>query len=285
MLRRLIGATLPLAVLAMLASADLFAQDRDKKGPVAKDSATLPAGEYTGTVKLTPATDRTFTITLETKRLVPGTGRGTSRVPVFVGYPSLNTRYNALVSAQTKYVQAVNKVNSAKGPKSLQTAQANLVNAESALVQAAVAFKQTAVVAGILNTAILNNAVASKLRNVRVEITKQDIEFQAMEESKVRTKVLPEQFDEKGNVKKYTKAELAELRGKDKNLEGYESSLEKLEAGQQVKVVLAAVKKKVDADKDKPKEDKEKDTEKKMQAKMIVILAEADPDKGKKKGR
>ncbi len=171
-----------------------------------------------------------------------------------------------------------------RSAKTLQKAEAKLQTAAVELVQAATAFRQTAAAVGILNTAILNNAVAKNMPRFRIDVVKQDVEFQTMEDAKVRTNVLPDQFDEKGNLKKYTRAELAELKGKDKNLEGYESSLEKLEAGQTVKVVLTAAKKKVNpADKDKPKDDQVKDADKKMQVKMIVILAEADPDKAKKK--
>jgi hypothetical protein len=282
MLRRLIGATLLLALAAVLATGNLFAQDQ-KKAPAPKDSATFAVGEYTGTVKTTPASDRTFIVTLEDKKLVrvPG-ARGTGNIPIFAGFPNLNSSYNKLVSAQTKYVQAATKVNNAKNPKALASAQQGLNNAAVQLEQAAINFKSNAVSAGIINTAILNNATARSLRNVRIQVTKTDVEFQTKDPVTVRTMVLPEQFDEKGNPKKYTKQELAELKGKDKSAPGYESALEKLEAGQTVKVFLTElpVKKKAD---DKEKDAAVKDPEKKMQVKTIHILSEADPDKGKKK--
>src|SRR5262245_40192923 len=50
------------------------------------------------------------------------------------------------------------------------------------------------------------------------------VEFQMAEKAKVRTMLLPETFDSKGNPKKYTEKEKAELRGKDKGLPGFESS-------------------------------------------------------------
>jgi hypothetical protein len=269
-----------LALAAMLASGNLFAQNQ-KKSPAPKDSATFAVGEYTGTVKTTPGSDRTFIVTLEEKKLarVPG-ARGTGNVPIFVGFPGLNSSYNKLVSAQAKYVQAANKVNNAKNAKALASAQQGLNNAAVGLEQAALNFKSAAVSAGIINTALLNNATARTLRNIRIQVTKTDVEFQTKDPVKVRTMVLPEQFDEKGNPKKYTKAELAELKGKNKDAPGYESSLEKLEAGQTVKVFLTevAVKKKAD-DKDVAV----KDPEKKMQVKTIHILSEADPDKDKPK--
>ncbi len=282
MLRRLIGATLLLAVVAMLASNSVFAQE-EKKGPAPKDSATFVAGEFIGTVKTTPASDRTFIVTVETKKLVQGPARrGTGNMPVFVGFPGLNSAYTKLANAQVKYNQAATKVNNAKNPKALVSAQQNLNTAANQLVQAAANFKTAAVSAGILNTALLNKA-ATGLRNLRVQVDKYDVEFQTKENAKVRNMNLPEQFDEKGNPKKYTAKELAELKGKDKDLAGYESALEKLEAGQSIKVVLTEmpVKKKTD---DKEKDVAVKDPEKKMQVKTVFILAEADQNKDKKKG-
>jgi hypothetical protein len=279
MLRRLIGATLLLAVVAMLASGSVFAQEQ-KKGPAPKDSATFVAGEYVGTVKTTPASDRTFIVTLEQKKLVQGPARrGTGNIPIFVGFPGLNSAYTRLVNAQVKYNQAAAKVNTAKSQKALASATQNFNNAGVTLVQAANNFKTAAVSAGILNTALLNKA-ASSLKSLRVQVDKYDVEFQTNENAKVRTMVLPEQFDDKGNPKKYTAKELAELKGKDKALGGYESALEKLEAGQSVKVVLAEMpgKKKTD---DKEKDAAVKDPEKKMQVKSIFILAEADQNKKK----
>jgi hypothetical protein len=281
MLRRLIGATLPLAVAVMLASGSIFAQE-EKKAPAPKDSATLPEGEYVGTVKTTPASDRTFIVTIEEKKLVQGPARrGSGKVPVFVGYPGLNSAYNRLASAQTKYIQAEAKLANARG-KAIVKAEQNLSNAGTHLLQAASNFQTAAVATGIRNTAILNNAVAKSLRNLRIQVTKTDVEFQTKETVKVRTIDPPEQFDEKGNPKKYTQKELNELKGKDKTLPGYESALEKLEAGQTVKVHMheAAVKKKTD---ENDKDAAVKDPEKKKQVKMIVILAEANPDTEKPK--
>jgi hypothetical protein len=288
MLRRLLGTTLLLAVLAGLASVDALAQDLEKKGPAARDSATLPAGDYTGRLKTTPASDRTFIVTVEEKKLVP-TGRiGTGPrmvVPRFPGFPSLNSALNNLLNKQKAYNNAVSKVNTAKSVKSRNSALQNLQKAGFALQQAALAFKQVAVAAEIRNTAILNNVAASRMPQFRIDVKKTDVEFQSREEVKVRTMVLPEQFDEKGNVKKYTKEELNELKGKDKKAVGYESSIEKLEPGQVVKVTLAPALTKAAA-KDGAKEKLVAvGGDKKMQARQIVILSDAGEalPKGKRK--
>jgi hypothetical protein len=130
---------------------------------------------------------------------------------------------------------------------------------------------------------------------VKVTTTTKDVEFQAMDDVKVRTMLPPEPFDSKGNIKKFTKEELKELKGKDKTLPGYESSTDILEVGQVVQVTLVTVKQEKagpkDKGKDKDKEiDKEKDKEddksdKKMQVKMIVVLADADQTPAGRKGK
>jgi hypothetical protein len=106
-----------------------------------------------------------------------------------------------------------------------------------------------------------------------------DFEMQNKESVKVRVLKLPEQFDEKGKAKKYTAKELAQLKGKDKSLPGYESAIEKLEKGQRVEVTLVPVKKKAPANKEK------EDSEKKMQVKLIVIVNEADEVRAMSKRR
>jgi hypothetical protein len=112
----------------------------------------------------------------------------------------------------------------------------------------------------------------------------QEVNFQADANVKVRIKNLPEQFDEKGNIKKYTREELSALKGKDKELIGYESSVESLQPGQVVLVSLRSHKKPHSATvatsvskKDKA-DDKGADssTEHKMQVTMIVILKDGD---------
>jgi len=122
----------------------------------------------------------------------------------------------------------------------------------------------------------------------KMSTTKTSYDLQATENVKVRTMLTGDGFDEKGNPVKPTKAQLAAMKGKDKNLVGYEATLEKLEVGQKVRVTLvrAPVKPATAKEKDKDIDGAAKD-EKKMQVKMIVILSEANADavKGKPKGK
>ncbi len=115
--------------------------------------------------------------------------------------------------------------------------------------------------------------------STRAKTIKYEVEFQASSKAKVRTLVLPEQFDDKGKPKKYTAKQLAELKGKDTHLPGYESSLEKLESGQVVRLTLRpappppVAKAKA---KDKDAAEAAAKDQKKMQATLIVILKEGD---------
>ena len=111
------------------------------------------------------------------------------------------------------------------------------------------------------------------------------VEFQLTEKVKVRTMVLPEAFDDKGNPKKYTKKELSDLKGADKVSPGYESSVEKLGAGQTVQLTLAAVARPAaPTGKKKEKEDDGdglKDTVfKSKQVKMVVIITSPEGSEG-----
>jgi hypothetical protein len=290
MLQRLIGAALLLTAI-ILPSADLRAQNPAKPAnpPAPKDSSKLPQGEYTGVLKATPGSDRMFVLTITTQSLVP-TGKMTRAPKLNIpGQPNLNNAYNKVATLQTQYINQQNAVANAKNAKARQSAANKLNQIGNQLQNAVAAFQQAALQANIRNLAMLSGA-GGPIPQFTVKTNKEDVEFQTIPDPKVRTMFLPEVFDDKGEIKKYTPAEKAELKGKDKSLPGYESSLEKLEAGQTLKVTLVPVKTKKAAPPEKNKEnDKEEkpavEEEKKMQVKMIVITKEANgtvPDKKKK---
>lgn len=64
------------------------------------------------------------------------------------------------------------------------------------------------------------------------------VDFQAAPDYKVRVLELPVEFDDKGKPRKRTQAELKELKGKDRNLPGYEAKKEELNTGALVKITL-----------------------------------------------
>jgi hypothetical protein len=122
------------------------------------------------------------------------------------------------------------------------------------------------------------------LNDVKITREHKDFDLDSTDKVVVRYQDPPVQYDDKGNLIKYTAAELKELRGKNPDLPGYEADFDKLTPGQTVKVTLA-----------KPKADKEKDKDAaanntKPQVSMIVITAEAPlsdstPAKGKKNNK
>lgn len=72
----------------------------------------------------------------------------------------------------------------------------------------------------------------------KVSIATKDVEFHAADNLKIRLAEPASIYDDKGNIKKYTAAELKEMKGKDSKLPGYEGSAESLAVGQKVRVTL-----------------------------------------------
>jgi hypothetical protein len=107
---------------------------------------------------------------------------------------------------------------------------------------------------------------------ITYEQKNQDLEIQATDEVVVRANNPPEQFDDKGKVKKYTAKELAELKGDNKKLPGYKAEFSDLQPDMIVRLHLV---KKKDAPKPvkKPK-DAEIDVMEAHEpsASMIVIM-------------
>jgi hypothetical protein len=125
------------------------------------------------------------------------------------------------------------------------------------------------------------NRNAQQVANLQIEITKKQAElykgepkkldFEATEEAKVRTMILPMEVDEKGKPRKLTEKEKKALKGQgaDAKLEGYTADFEGLKKGQSVKVQLAKSKDKTKAKEKDPEEDGDR-----YKVSLIVILAE-----------
>jgi hypothetical protein len=72
--------------------------------------------------------------------------------------------------------------------------------------------------------------------NYQTRSTKNTVTFHALPDMKVRLKTPAAAFTEKGDIKKYTPAELSQLKGKDTSLPGYEANLADLHPGQIVRI-------------------------------------------------
>ena len=301
MSRRFIGAALLTAAVLALpwhASNPASAQDKKKKDAAVKadtvDSDKFPAGEQIGILKTTPGSDRMFNLECQQERLVPtgkigGNPNAPTPRPRQPNMSRVNSAQQKIQQAMQHGQQAQAQLNSAKNTKEQQKAQASLTKAQGELTKAQGDYQNAVLQVIAQSNAQTNVTMLAAIRKYkigmpagyRVDKVGTLVEFQGSETVKVRTMVLPEEFDDKGKPKKYTKEELATLKGKDATLPGYESSLEKLETGQKLRVVYskkkaAAKPKDDDPDKDAvdPKDAKDS-SEKKTQVKMIVILAEA----------
>jgi hypothetical protein len=221
--------------------------------PKKTDGGTLPPGDYTGKLVSTPGTDGSFTVTVETDRTEANANAA--------------SRENHEVQQLLKDQEHIDKLQ-------IELARAKTVKEyEHRLAQ--------------LNDAVARmqaNGVRDQLKNsgaIKVVKEHKDVDFHAADGVKVRTQNPPPRFDDKGNLKPYTKDELAGLKGKDKDLPGYEAASDALKAGQQVKVTLALPKTtdKKDSDKDK---DSDAQPKKGNEVTVILILADDAGDKGKK---
>jgi hypothetical protein len=117
--------------------------------------------------------------------------------------------------------------------------------------------------------------------NGKVQTVHKDFDLDAINDVKVRRQDPPVQYDDKGNVKKYTSKELADLKG-DPKQPGYAADWTDLKAGQTIKVTVMAPKKDKDA-KDKDKDKDKTDTTPRVSKVTIVKDAPEDADKGGKK--
>jgi hypothetical protein len=171
-----------------------------------------------------------------------------------------------LLNAQNGMVQAQLAMRMARDPNAVIQARQQLLQAQVQLAQAQ---------AGLYRT----------------EMVQHEIEVQPIDEVVVRRANPPETFDDKGRLKKkYSKAELKELRGDDPKLPGYKAEFTELQNDQVVRLHL--VRKKTEATKPMPKPKLPKkgktpeemdpaaelmDKDKLPQVSMIEILAEAAP--------
>lgn len=73
--------------------------------------------------------------------------------------------------------------------------------------------------------------------------TPKDFDLDLQDNVSVRRMFLPVEFDDMGNQKKYSKAELAELRGTDSTKPGYTAKLDELQGNQEVTLYLAPARK------------------------------------------
>lgn len=281
------------------------AQPKPKTAEPSVDGDLLRPGQFTGTLVKVPNSDRMFTlkITYPEVRLKPGakppTG-GTIRLPHVQNmsrqFQQLHRLQQQMVRSSVPHHAIHNMMQMQQAFMQMQMNQQRLAQQEMQ-VMARIQQQQVRAQQQLLQQELrlLQQQIKAIQNMYEVVKVTRDFDFQAAENVKVRLKDLPEQFDDKGNIKKYSQQERSQLKGKDKNLIGYESSPDALKPGQVVLVALRAYKKpspmgKVaaagknkDADKDTGADadkDRDKDTDAtiqhKMQVRMILILKDTD---------
>ncbi len=264
-----------LCLAGLIVSTDAAPPKAQSLPPLPKvDADTLPPGHFVGTIVSAPNSERMFTlkITYPEVRLKPG-----ARMPNLSHTHAqyVQNQYRQMISLQRQ----MGRVQHQHVHNMIQMQQ--MYMRMQLYQQRAIARLQQQQVQQELK--LLQQEIRAIQNMYQIVPVSRNVDFQADANVKVRTKALPEQFDEKGNIKKYTSQELAALKGKDKDLIGYESSMEALRPGQVVLVSLHTHKKPRSSrlaapasQKDQTDDEADTATEHKMQVTLIVILKDDD---------
>jgi hypothetical protein len=270
-------------------------QGNPAPSPPKVDADALPAGQFAGTLVSPPNDERMFTLTITYPQVRQKPGARMPNLQTAQGQNILR-QYQQLLNLQQQRGQSNAPQQALLNTMQMQQLGTQLQMSQQRAMQPMTRVQQQQAQRELR---LVQQDIKAIQNLFQVVPMKRDVDFQAADNVKVRLKNPPEQFDDKGNIKKYTSAELAALKGKDKSLIGYESSVEGLKPGQTVLVTLRAAKKLKSTTaptpatkKDKEAEKKETDsaTDHKMQATMIVIVQDSDaatdstaPAKKKKK--
>jgi hypothetical protein len=173
------------------------------------------------------------------------------RLSVTISYPKLNTgAYTNYLNAQQSLANAIAK----KDVNGIASAQRSMAQAQAQMYT--------------------------------MESKTQDVELEALENAQIRMAKPRQQFDDKGRIKKFTKAELKELKG-DPKLRGYKAEFSDVQVEQIIEVTLVRKKGVAAKAPRRPKKGKDKDADADVdimadnlpQASKIMILVEPPPSK------
>jgi len=264
-------------LLALALAASAFAVD--KKADKKKD-ATIDATSQEQIDKLAHAGDLTGTVK----------SVGTGLITLQVDQQTLQANPNAVAKG-------------ARGANATARHQAELLREQQQIMKMKNPYQQAQKLQQLVAKAEryqLQAALQPGQNPFKVVMTHQSYDLDIPADVVVRSMQPAEAYDDKGNPKKYTAAELKELKGDDPKLPGYTADFNTLKTGQIAKIHFGKKKdpakakdapkeKDAAAAKDAPKEkdvaakDKDKDAEPKTQILMIVILKNADPAAADKK--
>jgi hypothetical protein len=209
--------------------------------PVVEAESALKPGQLAGKLGQVSGSALTLRVEFDRLELKSNTGRGT------------NGRNNTnLIRMQQRMAQAQQRLQTARTPQQRMSAMRQLEQLQRQMLQGGSRGGQSP---------------------YKVVKDYKDFEIDLAASAEVRTMFLPTVYDEKGNFKKYSQAELKELKGPNPQAPGYKSDITILKPGQTVVINLS----------------KNKGTENKLQATRIVVTQEStDPapvQKGGKKNK
>ncbi len=250
-----------LALLLAVATDDVFAQKKDKKGASKVESFTAEPADYAkiqnsrelaGSLVAVDAASKTLIFRVDFPRYEqnpkykpPKTDKKGTATPNYAKeYDQINRTYADLQKQQKQAMLA-------KNPQERQKALFRIQQDQMKLQQ-----QQAQLIAKInqANAKAAGKDVKALDPNNQPYITVssfKDYELPIADEAPVRKLFLNLEYDDTGNVRKYTDKEKEELRGKDKTKPGYLAKFEDLQPTQEVKLSLTPAKaKKKDPDAD-----------------------------------
>ncbi len=230
---RLLGFGCVAASLVLFASSDASAQKKDKKTDAKKNGEMASAQDYIGIQSVKEMVGKILSVDAGSKSLTlqvdfphmepnpsykPNTGGGGNN-----NYQMLNNLYRdqqQLANAKTPQQRAQLQNRIMMDYQKIQMQQ---------MQQMAKAAKDAA------NPTAQNGPykIVHSFKNFELDVKDKVV---------VRKLILGTEYDDMGNLKTYTKAQLAEMRGSDTTKPGYAAKYEDLVAGQEVKVFLTAPK-------------------------------------------
>ncbi len=249
MVRRFLAAGLMFLLILPLAAE--AAKQKKNAGPkeeaVTIDSDTLRPGTFVGRMVTAPGGDGRFDVDVE----VPGAAGAN---------PAVNSLLKQQAQLQKMVVKAQIKLASGQNVAS----DVQRIRSQQARMQQAVLKAQ------------MGGGKAGSGNSKRVE-------FHASPTIKVRVMEPPQAFTDKGEIKKFTKAEVDQMRGKDRNLPGFEATMADLQPGNIVRLVQV-VAGKSPAQKDVDSTLAEAASHK-MQVSEIVVMAKGEPPAAPRESR
>jgi hypothetical protein len=241
-----------LVLVLILAGAAPAADKNAAKADMASDQDYTALGqlkEVTGKVVSVNATDKSFTLQIDMAKANPKGNQNLART----------------------------ETHAAQEQERLQRQEQDILRTRDPIQRAQ---KMQRLAADIERQQAQQTQQAARQANNTVTVHK-DFDLDAAADAKVRRQDPPVQYDDKGNVKKYTEKELKELKGPDTKLPGYAADWSDLKVGQMVKITLTKAQDKKDNNDNKDKN--KADTKPRASQVLIVKEAPEDADQGGKK--